>query len=257
MLKKADSSDFPIIKNFLGKGIIPVRLLSYMSAYGFDKDFVSFWVSDTESGADCVIGLFEDALLVFADEKTDANEIRTFISMLPYKTLSCEEETAIRLGFTHYNIKQGYVYKGERTEFTAEEITEEYIKSAYDLISDSIPGSFNKDKESYLAFLSDYTYRNRRNLARGKCITEEGRLVSCAFTSAESESEALLSGVATDEAHRKGGFGKRTVLSLVNALISEEKTSYVIALNDSAQGFYEHIGFEKDKKIAYINRKEQ
>ena len=34
------------------------------------------------------------------------------------------------------------------------------------------------------------------------------------------------------------------------------KTPYVIALNDSAKGFYEHIGFKKYSLIAYVNRKD-
>ena len=256
MLKFATEEDAHKLSDFLKNGIIPTRIKSYILSYGFDKDFVKFWYSENENGVDIAVSLFEDALLVYTDENADLSEASAFINMLPFSTLSCEEKTADAFGFTVKEVKQGYVYSGDKTDFTAYDLDEDRIKEAYALISESIPGSFGSTKEEYFAFLSDFTYRKRRNKARGKCIIENDKLVSCAVTSAETETEALLSGVATDKTLRKGGYGKRTVLSLVNALLNESKKPYVIALNESAEGFYEHIGFKKDKRIAYVNRKD-
>ena len=42
---------------------------------------------------------------------------------------------------------------------------------------------------------------------------------------------------------------------LIRQLENENKTVYVIALNESAEGFYKHIGFEEVEKIAFIERK--
>ena len=258
MLKFADCNDANNIKAFLGNGIIPLRICSYMTAYGFDKDFVKFWISrcDDNNEINGVIALFENSLLLHINNQIEASEIVSFISMLQFGTLSCEKETALICGFSVYEEKQGFIFEDDTDECSADDIDEDIIKNAYQLICESIPGSFTNSKNAYLSFLSDYTYRKRRNLARGKCIKENNSLVSCAFTSAETNNEALLSGVATDKNLRKGGYGKRTVLSLVHELLSENKTAYVIALNDSAINFYEHIGFKKDKIIAYINRKD-
>lgn len=256
MLKSANSKDCNDICSFLGSGIIPLRIISYIKAYGFDKDFVKFWISTEKGRVNGVIALFEETVLVHVDDTADLSEVKTFLSMLPYKNLSCEEEVANLLGFIDFSVKQGYIFQGEPSDYEASDIGESDIRKAYELISESIPDSFNQSKEAYLSFLSDYTYRKRRGLARGKCLIENGEFISCVVTSAETESDALLSGVATDKNVRKGGYGKRTVLSLVNELFREGKTAYVIALNDSAKGFYEHIGFEKNKTIAYINRKD-
>lgn len=256
MLKFADINDVSEIKIFLGNGIIPLRILSYITAYGFDKEFVKFWISRNNDTLDGVIALFEDSLLLYIKNCADTNEIVSFISMLQFNTLSCEKETAEMCGFRHYEEKQGFMFESNTDECSADSIHEDVIKNAYKLICESIPGSFVDSKNAYLSFLSDYTYRKRRNLARGKCIVENKSLVSCAFTSAETNKEALLSGVATDKNLRKGGYGKRTVLSLVYELLRENKTVYVIALNDSAINFYEHIGFKKDKIIAYVNRRD-
>lgn len=256
MLKTARITDIAALEAFLGEGIIPLRIRSYIKAYGFDMEFVKFWISETDNKINGVISLFEDSLIFHIASSADVSEITTFISMLDCSTLSCEKDTAIMCGFRLFTEKQGYVFDGNADTYLAENIDEDAIKSAYMLICKSIPDSFTDSKEAFLSFLSDYTYRKRRSLARGKCLKENGNLVSCAFTSAETDSEALLSGVATDLSMRKGGYGKRTVLSLVNELLSLGKTPYVIALNDSAQSFYEHIGFRKDKIIAYINRKD-
>lgn len=256
MLKSAEPKDIADINSFLRDGIISLRIRSYMLAYGFDKEFVKFWTSENDDEIDGVAALFEDTLLLHINPSADISEISAFISMLRFSTLSCEKETAEMCGFKGFTEKQGYIFDGIADGYQAENIDEDTIKSAYALICESIPDSFSKSRDAYLSFLSDYTYRKRRNLARGKCITEGGKLVSCAFTSAETQTEALLSGVAADRNLRKGGYGKRTVLSLVNELLNESKTPYVIALNDTAKSFYEHIGFKKDKIIAYVNRKD-
>ena len=256
MLKIAEYKDVSAIEEFLGKGIISLRIRSYIMAYGFDKEFVKFWISESDNKIDGVISLFEESLLFHIDSSADISEITTFISMLSFNTLSCEKDVAIMCGFYPYTEKQGYVYDSITDSYPTENIREATIKSAYKLICESIHDSFSDSKDAYLSFLSDYTYRRRRNLARGKCIINDKKLVSCAFTSAETDNEALLSGVATDKNLRKSGYGKKTVLSLVNELLSDCKTPYVIALNDSAKSFYEHIGFKKDKIIAYVNRKD-
>ncbi len=256
MLKKALESDREILLDFLPKGIIPARIASYVLSYGFDKSFLDFWICYEEEKIHSVIAMFEDNVTVYSLKNSDLSEMISFLSMLSFKTLICEKKTAGRLGFGVCEEKQGFVFEGVTDEISAKDIEGNDLRAVYRLISENIPDSFKNNNGAYLSFLSDYTYRNRRNCGRGKCIKQNDKLISCAITSAESLSEAILSGVASDKSVRKGGYGKKTVLSLVNELQKENKTAYVIALNESACGFYEHIGFKKTEKIAYI-RKEQ
>ena len=256
MLKIADKSDINELTDFLGNGIISLRILSYFIAYGTEREFVRFFIHYDDNGIQSIISFFEDSALIEATDEADFGEISSFLSMNSFSVLSCRKEVADSLGFQNYESKQGYVYAGDDKENSAENLKEEHIKEVYNLISESIPGSFEKTKEAYLSFVSDYTFRERRSLARGKCITENGEVVACALTSAETEDKALLSGVAASKLIKGKGYGKKVVISLVNDLLKNNKTPYVIALNDSAKGFYEHIGFKKDSLIAYINRKD-
>lgn len=256
MLKSAEEKDSIELESFLSGGIVSLRILSYIKAYGFKRDFLKFWIGYDEKGIHAVVSLFEDSVLIKADKNADYGELKTFLSMLSFSSLSCEENVAKALSFKDYDIKQGYVFSGVPTHISAENIQEDSLKNVYRLICENIPGSFSNTKEAFLSFLSDFTFRERRGLARGKCIHENGVLVSCAVTSAETVSKALLSGVVADKAFKGKGYGRKVVLSLVDELLKECKTPYVIALNDSAKGFYEHIGFKKDSLIAYINRKD-
>ena len=151
-------------------------------------------------------------------------------------------------------MKNGYRFSGLADEFVCDALTEDDFKSAYDLISREIPGSFKSGRDAYLSFVSDFTFRQRRSMARGVCKHCDGKLISVAVTSCETENAAVISGVACDSSLRKKGYGKLTVLSMVYSLLKDGKTPYVIALNESAEGFYEHIGFVKTEIIAFVER---
>ena len=76
-------------------------------------------------------------------------------------------------------------------------------------------------------------------------ISEDAKtIVKELISSAEVPGNALISAVASDKTVRGAGIGRKTVLTMLSELQSEGKNIYVIALNESAEGFYEHLGFE-------------
>ena len=151
-------------------------------------------------------------------------------------------------------MKKSYIFKGQAQNFGADNISEELYKSLYALVSDNIPGSFDNSKEAYLSFLSDFTFRKHRALARAKGFVVDGTLVSSVITSAETSDYALISAVASDKRFRGTGLGKKTVLSMIDELINEKKKVFIVALNESAEGFYEHLGFEFCGNVATVSR---
>ena len=182
------------------------------------------------------------------------NQLEIFIGMFYFKTLTCTADICKRFGFKNAVIKRGYRFNGDASDESCYALEEDDYRKAYNIIAAEIPDSFSNEKEAYLSFLSDFTFRKRRELARGVCTHFEGALSSVALTSAETENAAIISGVACDRQLQKKGLGKKTVLSLVKILSDNNKDAYVIALNESAEGFYEHIGFKEVEKIAFIER---
>ncbi len=254
MLKAATEKDLEAILEFCDSDLLGTRIGCYCLAYGFDRDFLSIWIDDSDGKISTVIAKFYDSVTL-KSSAGDTAEIAGFISMIGYSSLETDAVTCRKFGLSAESRKKAYIYKGETDERTAEDISEENYRALYGLVSENIPGSFENSRESYLSFLSDFTFRKRRGLARSKGIVSDGKLVSCVITSAETENCALLSAVASDKCVRGMGFGKRTVLSAVNELRNENKEVFVIALNQSAESFYEHIGFEYYTAICHIERK--
>lgn len=255
MLKIACQTDLPEIEKLCSDSIIGTRLLCQLCSYGFERSFLEAWILHDDEKATAVLTRFYDDVTLVATDKTDFLQLKTFLSMLGYNSIMCSAYACEKIGFRDFVIKNGYKFNGAQTTNEAEQLTDEDYEEAYELISDEISGSFKKGREAYLSFLSDYTFRQRRGFARGVCTHCAGKISSVAITSAETDKCSVISGVACKSNLRKKGLGKKTVLSIASDLKSEGKTVFVIALNESAEGFYEHIGFEKTEEIAFIERK--
>ena len=254
MLKRATAEDFNEILRLCGDDLIGTRILCYILAYGFERDFLEIWIIKENEVVIGVLAKFYDDVTLLCKDSADIEQLSAFIGMFYFGKLMCKAELCEKLGFENITVKKAYVYNGYETDFPSESLEEENYEKAYSLISTEIPGSFSKDNEAYLSFLSDFTFRKRRSLARGVCSTDNGEVISVALTSSETETSAVISGVACNRSKQKHGLGKKTVLSLVNELKRNNKKAYVIALNESAEGFYEHIGFEMTGKIAFVER---
>lgn len=255
MLKRADAENLPQIKKLCKRSIIGTKILCLVTAYGLERDFLEVWVMIDGNVITAVMTKFYDDICLLVTDGTDFEQLLAFLGMFSYKSLVCSVEACEHLGLNAGKIKNGYVYAGESTDFICDNLEEDDYKGAYELISREIPDSFSNSKEAYLSFLSDFTFRKRRSLARGVCTHIDSILSSVALTSSETDSSAIISGVACEGCLQKKGLGKLTVLSLVRSLKSENKEVYVIALNKSAEGFYEHIGFRKTEQIAFVERK--
>ena len=255
MLKRACEEDFEEISLLCRNSITGTRILCYILAYGFTRDFLEIWIIEDEGKAKGVLVKFFDDVTLLCTENADTEQLRTFIGMLHYNKLMCSAELCGELGFSAVTVKNAYRFEGLPCGGDVTALEEADYEEAYGLISREIPGSFSSEKEAYLSFLSDFTFRKRRCLARGVCTRHGGRVASVALTSSETENAAIISGVACDSNLQKRGLGKKTVLSLVNELNKNNKQVYVIALNGSAEGFYEHIGFVKTEKIGFVERK--
>ncbi len=250
MLKAAKITDKNKIEEFCNSFSLGVRIVCYMNAYGFERDFFKVWFSEKEGSVAAVLGSFDGSVTVYAKAEADFEEIKAFLCAVGYKSLCAETDTFEKLDIKESSRKTLFEFVGEGG------ISENVknggdLEKVYDLISLSIPGSFPKNREGYLSFLSDFTFRQRRSLARLKTITENDKVLSCALTAAESEKAAMISGVACDLSQRGKGLGKKTVLTLAGELKKENKKVFVIALNDSAIAFYKKIGFSERETISF------
>lgn len=255
-IRLIDKENVGAVNDFCCNSLLGTRILCYVNAYGIERNFLSVWCCTDENDSVCaVICKFEGSITLLSDKDIDMQEVRAFLDMVGFDSLCCSYEAAIRLNYQDIISKKAYIFDGNFDGEALSGLSEDYYKKCYSLICNNIPDSFVDSDEAYLHFLSDFVYRKNRGLARIKGLAENERVISCALTGSETEKSAIISGVACDADCRRKGLGKRTVLSLAAELKNEGKTVYVIALNESAQGFYEHIGFSFYEKISFIERK--
>ena len=255
MLKLALTGDEKKIDEFCRPFALGARIRCVTLAYGLSSPLVSVWLGEENGAVTAAVSLFDGAVTVLADNNADFSELSQFLRGLSFSSLCGEEDTVNKLGFAADYRKNMFEYTAPLTlPYEKADGENENYPSVYDLISRSIPGSFSADREAYLCWLSDFTYRRRRNLARLKTVSDSEVLLSCALTAAECKDSAIISGVACDEKARGKHLGQRTVRTLCDELINEGKRVYVIALNDSASSFYLKTGFTFIGRVSYIER---
>lgn len=256
MLKRATIGDFEAIEKFCDRDICGIKSLCQIKAYGFERDFLEIWCMRNEEEVCTIVTRFYDDITISSSEEADFEQLKVFLDMFYWKTVMCPKWLCEKLDLKNATVKNGYKYSAKLiSDCSAERLLEDDFRSAYSLISREIPGSFKESRDAFLSFLSDYTFRERRGFARGFCTHSDGKLSSVAITSAETDKNAIISGVACDSSLRKKGLGKNTVHAIAESLVKSGKKPFVIALNESAEGFYEHIGFNFVEKIAFVERK--
>ncbi|MDD6012693.1 MAG: GNAT family N-acetyltransferase [Oscillospiraceae bacterium] len=232
--------------------VIGTRIACLIEAYGFDKDYFTLWIQTYDNTVTALLSCFFGSYTLLTFDGADQAELRDFLAMNGCQSLMCSPDFCREAGIKNFTEKNAYVFCDSADENAAQDLDESQYKALYTLISERIPGSFGSSKEDYLSWLSDFTYRKKRGLSRAKGMSSDGVLFACVMTSAEAKSAAIISGVACHAHFRGGGYGGKVVLSAVSELQRENKKVYVIALNDSACGFYEHIGFRLKEKICFI-----
>lgn len=256
MLKLVEEKDEQRFAEFCRPFVLGIRIRCLLSAYGTSSSLVRFWLGENEGEITCAVCLFGGSATVIAGENAPFSELHAFLNVIGFTDLCAQGDTLEKLGFKPGFSKKMFCYSAPLvTEYEKAQTGFENLSEVYALISRSIPGSFSPEREAYLCWLSDFTFRSRRGLARLKTIANDETLLSCALTAAECDDGAIISGVACDERARGQHLGQRTVRTIADELTNEGKKVYVIALNDEASSFYLKTGFTFYDTVSYIERK--
>lgn len=221
---------------------IGARVGAFLRAYRTDYDFALFWEQVTDERITAVIGKTDGNMTVCASEAADFDEISEFVKVIGYQTLFSHSFLLNKLKIE--NVQGDILRLEELKEPTAKA---EDFAEAKELYLLGVSSGCDNSKEAYLPWLSDFTFRQKRNMLRAVGFKDEnGRLVSCAATSAETKTDAIISAVATEEGYRKRGLAKDCVLSLSHILKKERKDNiYLMTKSKKLTNYYEKLGFVK------------
>ena len=249
-MRLSEPDDRAALTAFCADSLYGTYILCRFLCYGNDYPFARCYVDRDGDRIRTALSVLEDTAVLLVSDATDYEELTVCLPLLGVKTVLTDASTANQLPFSCVKTKTVLQFDGP--VLTAQAADDAPMPAVYHLIADAIPGSFLKTKEAYLSFLSDFTFRRNRGSARLKAVLMNDSLVACALTAAETDAAAVISGVACNKAQRGKGFGKAAVFAMISALQRERKSAYVIALNDSAVGFYRSLGFSESGKAAWL-----
>lgn len=226
MIRILTEDKLPDFTAFCDKRLTGAVIFTRLKTYGLCSSDALFWYSENDNGCiNAVCSMADGIFLICSDGTADEEEI-----MLFSKTVGAAE---ITYGKAEYTLK----FISSQKAYTAEDISGENIKDVFDVVFED-----DDNRNSYFArWYTDASHKIRHSLIHGKCIYADGRCVSAALTSGETDSIAVISSVATLKNYRKHGFGERVVLSLAQSL---DKKVYLMTDNEQTKNWYEKIGFE-------------
>lgn len=242
MLRLISEDRIKAVLDFCDGDAIATRVGAYLRAYRTEMDFAMFWEQMTDGKITSAVSKIDGDMTVCISGETDFDELSEFIRVIGFNTLFSQAETFryLSLDCVHGDILK-FIGESEKSETVA--LTVE-PKTLYELTC-----RVNKTEmldSKYLPWLSDFTFRQRRDMLRAVGIFKDDKLVSCAMTSAETADSAIISGVATDEAHRRQGFAKSCVMTLADILKTLNKESiFVMTETEVRTKYYENLGFVK------------
>ena len=250
MMRLAEAGDIHALKVLCGHSLLGTYVLSRYCAYGNNYAFARCYVDRTDGRIRTALSILDGNAVLVTTASTDFVELAAVLPMLPLQTLMTDAAAMKELPFPVVRKKQAFCCMNSVSPAPAD--ADAPLREVYRLISRAIPHAFPSGENAYLHFLSDFTFRRTRGLARLKVISQQDIVCACALTAAEGPSSAVISGVACLDTCRGQGFGRRVVAALTHELQQENKTVYVIALNDDAGSFYRHLGFSASETVFWL-----
>lgn len=242
MLRLISENQIDNVLNFCDGDPIGTRVGAYLKAYRTNMDFAMFWEQINDGKITSAVSRIDGDMTVCVSENTDYDELSEFVHIIGFNTLFSQAEFFRKINL---DCVQGDILKFNGKNKFDDSVGFNIEPAAlYDLVCRA--NSTEVRKEEYLPWLSDFTFRQRRNMLRAVGIYDSGELVSCAMTSAETSISAVISGVATDENFRCRGLAEKCVLALADSLIKLKKENiFVMTENGELTKYYKHLGFDK------------
>ncbi|XOQ43540.1 MAG: N-acetyltransferase domain-containing protein [Clostridium sp.] len=221
------------------------KILSIAQAYGVGEPFAQFWVQDGVSS----LAKLDDAVILDALPNCDGNELAEFLQMLDVKTVSCSEETAVRLQFPVDSCGEIMMLRGtvdNKKNFDV--VQNPGLREIYALLCAVRSETFIPPE--FEPFYMDMSYRTRHGAAMSVGIRYEGELAACAMCSSMTEHAAVISAVAVLPQYRRKGMGRFAVAALTSLLNRE--VVYVMRADGENEEFYRSLGFVPHGRWAQI-----
>lgn len=214
-----------------------LRICALKRAYGLDVPFIRFFADEEGSIAAVMDGF---CVAHFAAQVTE--EWCIFFRMNPDIHTIHSDEPAITFIANKFQLPYecGLIWRLENasSENTLQETKAQDVplRDLYRLLSDVFD-----DMTPFDGWYVDVSHRVRHGCCHIAIASEDTRMVSAAMTVAETETAALIGGVATLPDYRRRGAASRCIRDLIAAL--PQKELFIAPSDDDAARLYKTFGF--------------
>lgn len=234
MILLLDESNRAIAEKYLDKpNPFACRILSQLLAYGTGERFLEHWVQLEDNEPRAVISRIDGNITIFCESVND--ELLEFIEAVGYNTILADKEL-----FPQYwsgEVLMKFVGKSE-TEKSDNIDFSPTIREIYSVLERCRGEDF--EVPNFDSFYPDMSHRVRHNLSRVFAYRLEGQAIACCMTSAETNSCAIISGVACLSEYRGRGYASKLVAKIVKDLDNRE---IFVFCREELVGFYNRLGF--------------
>lgn len=212
-----------------------LRMASMAQVYGDAWQALRFWRGEGGS----VLSLADGVATLHAGE--DVQDAALFLQMSPdVRTIRTDAHTAKRLADAWgAEVKTGDVMRAVRPLLPTGETEALSPAALYPLLK----AVFGADIPPFDVWYADVHHRLRRGRFGAAAVQREGRAVSCALVSAQTDRAVLLGGVATAPQVRGKGFASACVTALTCAEQAAGREVYISPKNEPAAALYRRLGF--------------
>ena len=245
MIKIFDSNFtlFDKFKDFCKIDSFGTRIYSHFLCYGYEYNFVDFWVQISDdnliTAAFCRL---DGDLVVCACKEADFEEITTFLNFTDKLTVTFDCKFVELIKIDCSSISYGDILMYEKSKKDCEKYTASTpdIKEYHNLLLMCKSDDFFVPE--YLNFLSDVSRRVQKEICDICGVYCDDKLVSCAMTVSYTDFSVILGAVATDPRYRKRGFAGFVVSTLAEKYKFLDSV-YIYTTIERNTRFYESLGF--------------
>ena len=240
MIRFVDEKLRPALEELtLRRDVCACRINCLLQSYGTGYDFVRFWLQLPPSGTPAAaVVKYDSAVTVFLTDRSDLGELREFVRMLGWGSLSANAP----------------LLPGQEAVGVVMELSERISPPALPegLVLNESPRLLDvyallescRDElqvPAYESFLLDLSHKLRHGTALCCTLERGGRTVACAMTVSRSSVCAVIGAVAVGKEYRRRGYGSLCV----RALCSRLSDSTVLLQREPRKNreFYEALGF--------------
>lgn len=238
MIKLLTQDKTAEFRRFCSKSPVGATIVTKLDAYTPDSGIQYFWYEETCGRITAAFNR-DGSLMSICGIPSSGEEIEEFIGFTGCSSVISEYPPAL----PGFKTKTDCILmlSSALPQETADNVTGEDIKDLFGVIYNDI--TEDEKRSLFENWFPDASLKIRRGLISGRMIKQDSAVVSCALTSGETQSCAVISSVATLPQHRRNGYGKACVVSLCNSLTSSGKAVYLITDSEKNKKWYENMGF--------------